>query len=39
MCWDPSREVRIVTRRILDALVALVGFVAMGVVAYLALAL
>jgi hypothetical protein len=31
--------VRIMKRRILDALTALLGFVAMGAVAYLALAL
>lgn len=39
MRGDLAREVRIMKRRILDALTALVGFLAMGAVAYLALAL
>lgn len=39
MRGHPRRAVRIMTRRILDAFVALLGFVAMGAVAYFALAL
>jgi len=35
----PGRAVRIMKRRIADALTALLGFVAMGAVVYLALAL
>jgi hypothetical protein len=37
MRGDLAGEVRIVKRRILDTLTALVGFIAMGAVAYLAL--
>lgn len=39
MRGHPRREVRIMKRRIADALTALLGFVAMGAVAYFALAL